>query len=504
MRAAGPQKVRGKGPNGADDNCKFEFDYALRRKGVRKMIAVVMEPGCLNTATWDGPVGGKLGGTLYVCLASDEAFDEGMRRLIKEIRTLWLGTARRARRPSIVPESGSPGGVLRHEHISEHIPELPAPFDVCFPEGSRQHLLHRLSQRLLSPEVEGAASTAQQRLRQVLVRGMGGTGKSTLLIGITQLDEVRAAFDVFVWLAVGETPNVPHLLRSFVQQLGGSAPDDATEEHLRRAIRAEQRRVCLLLDDCWDAAVLKALLCLEEGSAASACIVSSRRRGIFPSGHVAEVDVSELSEAEAVRLLLTIGEMQHLIESPPEVAVQVAKACGRLPLMIGLAGALMRELADGWQETLLPALTDALGESAEAGAGTIEQRLISASLDAVAIEERDGVRHLFCVHACFPEDVVVPASVFDALTPLLATKLADSSSVSKLRLRRWLMMLLDHSLLRGSIATGVFVHDVRCRHARMSPFEHGRTASQAARGCCSRLGNLSRAPCCGRSCVRSL
>ena len=79
------EKVSGKGPNGMNDNCKariplhlllptalppapfalpvlfpaparaplqFEFDYSLRRKGVEKMIPVVMEEKCLDTSNW--------------------------------------------------------------------------------------------------------------------------------------------------------------------------------------------------------------------------------------------------------------------------------------------------------------------------------------------------------------------------------------------------------------------------------------------------------------------
>ena len=32
--------------------CQFEFDYSLRRKGVEKMIPVVMEETCLDTSKW--------------------------------------------------------------------------------------------------------------------------------------------------------------------------------------------------------------------------------------------------------------------------------------------------------------------------------------------------------------------------------------------------------------------------------------------------------------------
>lgn len=37
------QKVAGEGAYGANDNCKAEFDYACNRKGVERMVAVVME-----------------------------------------------------------------------------------------------------------------------------------------------------------------------------------------------------------------------------------------------------------------------------------------------------------------------------------------------------------------------------------------------------------------------------------------------------------------------------
>ena len=42
-------KVSGKGDAGDDDNCKREFEYACLRKGVAKMITVVMEPCCRDT-----------------------------------------------------------------------------------------------------------------------------------------------------------------------------------------------------------------------------------------------------------------------------------------------------------------------------------------------------------------------------------------------------------------------------------------------------------------------
>ena len=81
-------KASGNGPNGSDDNCKFEFDSALMSKhlGVDKIIAVVMEPRCKNPMVWpDGTVKGKLAPKLYIDMSSDDALRDNMPALLNEI-----------------------------------------------------------------------------------------------------------------------------------------------------------------------------------------------------------------------------------------------------------------------------------------------------------------------------------------------------------------------------------------------------------------------------------
>lgn len=78
-------KVGGKGERGEDDNCRFEFGYAARRKGVGRMVPVVMEQRCLDSTTWTGNVGGRLGGLLYIDCTDDNKLDQSVSRLISEI-----------------------------------------------------------------------------------------------------------------------------------------------------------------------------------------------------------------------------------------------------------------------------------------------------------------------------------------------------------------------------------------------------------------------------------
>jgi hypothetical protein len=49
-----------------NDNCKMELDYAYKRKGQPRLIAVVMEKDCQDQTTWEGPVGLYLNQHLYV------------------------------------------------------------------------------------------------------------------------------------------------------------------------------------------------------------------------------------------------------------------------------------------------------------------------------------------------------------------------------------------------------------------------------------------------------
>jgi hypothetical protein len=68
------------------DNCKLEFGYSVRRKGVDKMIPVVLDPSMRNTREWTGKLGFNLGGLLYVDCSSDEKLEESVDSLCREIK----------------------------------------------------------------------------------------------------------------------------------------------------------------------------------------------------------------------------------------------------------------------------------------------------------------------------------------------------------------------------------------------------------------------------------
>ena len=57
--------------NEQNDNCKLELDYSFERKDASKIIPVIMEQDCLDTKTWNGPVGAYLNKKLYIDFSKD-------------------------------------------------------------------------------------------------------------------------------------------------------------------------------------------------------------------------------------------------------------------------------------------------------------------------------------------------------------------------------------------------------------------------------------------------
>ena len=63
----------------------------------------------------------------------------------------------------------------------------------------------------------------------VALRGLGGSGKTTLMAALARHPRLLVAFEAAAWVTVGETPDIPRLQRSLMAQYGeaDSACSDA-------------------------------------------------------------------------------------------------------------------------------------------------------------------------------------------------------------------------------------------------------------------------------------
>lgn len=393
------------------------------------------------------------------------------------------------------------GGVKRGKGAAARLPrQVPKLPDAHSP---RAEALEKLVGRL----------TGTEAMSVVVARGMGGIGKTVIAAAVVRDPRVLSAFDRIGWVSVGQKPIVAELQKSLLQQLGASVPASVDEHTLLEALQAAASgmRLLLVVDDPWRPEQLE-MLDFVDAEAGGKCLVTTRLRNLVPNQGTCEVELSLLSKEGAVALLLAAGNVTLPPGQPaPAAALAAVELCGRLPLCISIAGGMLREHEDDWEDWLVPALSESHGAElrtrsvCEAGVtgsngasdvGSIEERVLRTSLRSIKREERDGVSALFLFTAVFAEDVTIPAAVLDALAREIVAE-ADAHAASVLgaaspeklatraanmaegghflaaerpvlrrgqtyvsSVRRWLRIALDHSLVLGSISEGVRMHDL--------------------------------------------
>jgi hypothetical protein len=307
---------------------------------------------------------------------------------------------------------------------------------------------------------------------QISFCGMGGIGKTTVSCWVTRSDSVRTKFGMVAWITLGQTPMLDSCIDLLHQQLTGSSlPDgvsaDQKDEFLQHAFLDQS--VLLVLDDCWDAEVAKHFTWIDQ-STNSKVLISSRIRDVLGGGQI--IDVAVPSKSDAVKMLLsTAGIDVDGLQGREEVA-HVAELCKRLPLTIGVAGKLIRQLAQGhtmseasdWAE-VVALLEDEFKDPD--GDLSIEESVIRASIKAIPTKIRNQVIRLFHGFALVPEDTLVPlpvlGMVFDACGDqpdgIRATPL------SQLQARRYLKVLIDRSLVLGTVDRPQ-LHDVMLEYVQ--------------------------------------
>lgn len=204
----------------------------------------------------------------------------------------------------------------------------------------------------------------------------------------------------------------------------------------------------------------------------SKILMSSRVRGALEGGGI--VDIALPSDEDAVRMLMREAGIDNYDESNPKrEAHEVVKFCNRLPLAVGIAGKLLKKMSldDDWSE-VLAVLREEFGDGGTSRA--MENSVIRTSLKGITGRHKKQVLQLFYAFALLPEDRIVPLEVLGALytassfsprnagtdesdgvpsaDAAAATALTNASvAPPRLLIRKWLKMLIDRSLVLGTV-----------------------------------------------------
>ena len=119
---------------------------------------------------------------------------------------------------------------------------------------------------------------------------------------------------------------------------------------------------------------------------------------------------------------------------------------------------------------MLPLLREQEGSGGQSQTSTAEERVIGAGLKALERHE-DGaaVKELFHMFAVTQEDFVHPIAVIELLWRSCCaseSEKQEGSLTTRLKVRQWTQMLVDHSLLLGSSSEGIHLHDIVLQYLR--------------------------------------
>jgi hypothetical protein len=281
--------------------------------------------------------------------------------------------------------------------------------------------------------------------------GMGGIGKTVTGAAIVRNDEVRLHFDAVVWLPIGQTPVVAKLqnlchMQCTGKELSAELSSEEKQQALQQAMAG--KKVLLCLDDLWEEAH-ETELNFADVDAGSKVLISTRMKGLLADGH--QVEVGLPSASDSARMLLSAADVDDVNDQLTGV-LEIVNLCGRLPLALGMAGRLAASLGlvgtQNWSG-MIGVLKEELRESHSGGT---EEGMIRASLRGLkgSAAEQENVKAVLNLFAVVPEDTHCPLEVL-----LLMFKATDSTgsavAVSIMHLRKWLRILIDRSLVLGTI-----------------------------------------------------
>ena len=202
------------------------------------------------------------------------------------------------------------------------------------------------------------------------------------------------------------------------------------------------------LDDLWDPAHAELLDYIDD-STASRVLISTRIKVLCG---VNAVEIAKPNEAEAIAIVMAAANMPPGSAVPAEAA-EIVRLCGNLPIALAMAGKLICELDlapgaqwDGVSEILRDELKDNFHSS------SAEASVIRASLASLSGSEREKkcVRNLFSLFALVPEDTFVPLDILALIFDALFLR-SSGKKVAILHLRKWLRILIDRSLVLGTV-----------------------------------------------------
>ncbi|RCV10686.1 hypothetical protein SETIT_2G128800v2 [Setaria italica] len=183
--------------------------------------------------------------------------------------------------------------------------------------------------------------------RLITVSGMGGLGKTTLVMNVFEREKTK--FPVHAWVTVSQTYTIDGLLRDLLRKIGYKDSMEKMDNHeLRDKLKSHlgTRKCLVVLDDVWNKEVYHQMEDTFNSLQASRIIITTRRydvASLASSEHHLQIQPLESSDAFNLFCRRAFNNTAER-KCPPEledVAASIVDRCKGLPLAIISMGSLM-------------------------------------------------------------------------------------------------------------------------------------------------------------------
>eukprot|EP00268_Persea_americana_P031305 TRINITY_DN3043_c0_g2_i6.p1 TRINITY_DN3043_c0_g2~~TRINITY_DN3043_c0_g2_i6.p1 ORF type:complete len:922 (+),score=119.74 TRINITY_DN3043_c0_g2_i6:221-2986(+) len=317
-----------------------------------------LSSACIDEANEDGG-GGLLWRSLYkiIHLLKRYYYKRQIASKLQAVRCKISQVSERSKRYNFQIEQGSTSKTTKDEYGENwqrsggYLSSIPDDHFVGI-EKDKDFLIRKLTDHEERPE------------RVVLsVVGMGGLGKTTLVVKTYNNPKVKKHFDCHAWITVSQSYIFDEVLRSLIKELYKSSHEhvpDATLGNMNTGGLVQmvtdyllEKRYVIVLDDVWESNFWKDIhVAFPNNGCGGRVLITTRKDDVSSSFRVENVlRLEPLGHRDA--FVLFCNNAFHNKSCPPELkpfAESLVKKCEGLPLAIVAIGGLMLAKGDSCLE----------------------------------------------------------------------------------------------------------------------------------------------------------
>ena len=235
-------------------NCKSELKFA-RDRGV-PIVPIMFQGGGWRAGGWLGLI---TAGALWIPFVEPAQFEYNFSMLVQQIGTvsgLVCHSCATASTPmpaadSVILATAADGFDSVDNHQSLAV--VPAEVPHLSANVRKAAEMDQLKTLLLDngDDAKRGFEVSSQKKSKTGLHGMGGIGKTVITAWIARDLEIRAHFDLIIWVTCSQDPNIDRLLQLMYLQATGKelAPGKAPEEVRQMVSDAVQDKIILLIID---------------------------------------------------------------------------------------------------------------------------------------------------------------------------------------------------------------------------------------------------------------